>query len=413
MSPRKRRRLKRLRPRRRKRSWVCILRTLTAPRFGLGWARTVVTEDAMIATTKRVYDAFGRGWPQPSGHSLSGYAAERFDDALAGYLLGDRPYFPALRRFGGPDPTSPFGAGGCNRYAYCAGDPVNRVDPTGRAWVGWLKHVFTSAAAAWGARIVEHVVFPAAAAVMTTGAAVIDGLKGAATTFSGRFASPGAFDDAMLSGRRSAPPPRVRLMEDSVSLSRGLKRVTYGAADLWSVNVLYGAGLRDLPDLVGRILPDGKDFRVSPATVRWQNAKGGSVVGFDTTVNWKEITNTVDRLADAEPDRAINVFVGTHGSSSGNNWAKANGKQGRWMESDFASGESHALVNGRYRASERITVLDARTYSALQFKKTIRNDPDVNLLGWCFSAADSAANEVRSALQPGGSIAYTMYARRA
>ncbi|MCY1433952.1 hypothetical protein D9M71_499940 [compost metagenome] len=39
-------------------------------------------------------------------------------------------------RFNSPDSWSPFGKGGVNAYAYCEGDPRNRVDPTG--------HVFES-----------------------------------------------------------------------------------------------------------------------------------------------------------------------------------------------------------------------------------------------------------------------------
>ncbi|WP_081263215.1 RHS repeat-associated core domain-containing protein [Pseudomonas putida] len=50
------------------------------------------------------------------------------------YLPGNgyRPYNPALLRFHSPDRWSPFERGGLNPYAYCSGDPVNAVDPTGR-----------------------------------------------------------------------------------------------------------------------------------------------------------------------------------------------------------------------------------------------------------------------------------------
>lgn len=52
------------------------------------------------------------------------------------YVLGSyRAYSPALRRFCQPDHLSPFRAGGVNAYAYCLGDPVNRVDRDGHASV--------------------------------------------------------------------------------------------------------------------------------------------------------------------------------------------------------------------------------------------------------------------------------------
>jgi len=39
-----------------------------------------------------------------------------------------------LMRFNSPDSLSPFGKGGVNAYAYCAGDPVNRADANGHSW---------------------------------------------------------------------------------------------------------------------------------------------------------------------------------------------------------------------------------------------------------------------------------------
>jgi hypothetical protein len=41
-------------------------------------------------------------------------------------------------RFLSPDQLSPFGWGGLNAYAYCAGDPVNHSDPSGKAVLDWL-----------------------------------------------------------------------------------------------------------------------------------------------------------------------------------------------------------------------------------------------------------------------------------
>ncbi|WP_088776179.1 RHS repeat-associated core domain-containing protein [Pseudomonas massiliensis] len=52
------------------------------------------------------------------------------------YLLGHgyRAYSPTLYRFLSSDALSPFGKGGVNSYAYCAGDPVNKHDNSGAFW---------------------------------------------------------------------------------------------------------------------------------------------------------------------------------------------------------------------------------------------------------------------------------------
>lgn len=72
---------------------------------------------------------------------LPGFNGERQDPVSGAYHLGNgyRAYNPVLMRFNCPDSLSPFGAGGVNPYAYCAGDPINRTDPSGHvSWQGWL-----------------------------------------------------------------------------------------------------------------------------------------------------------------------------------------------------------------------------------------------------------------------------------
>ncbi|EJL88509.1 RHS repeat-associated core domain protein containing protein [Herbaspirillum sp. CF444] len=73
--------------------------------------------------------------------SILGYNGQRQDPVSGTYHLGNgyRAYNPVLMRFNSPDAWSPFGAGGINAYAYCAGDPVNYADPSGHlSWQAWL-----------------------------------------------------------------------------------------------------------------------------------------------------------------------------------------------------------------------------------------------------------------------------------
>lgn len=84
------------------------------------------------------YSAYGAS--TTAAHmARSRYTGERIEASLGGYILGERLYSPILRRFYKPDVTSPFNRGGVNRYAYCGGDPINRIDPSGNAWWNWLR----------------------------------------------------------------------------------------------------------------------------------------------------------------------------------------------------------------------------------------------------------------------------------
>ncbi|HDS1696978.1 RHS repeat-associated core domain-containing protein [Pseudomonas hunanensis] len=81
------------------------------------------------------------GYRTHRGACVLAFNGERRDPFTGCYHLGNgyRAYNPALMRFQAQDSFSPFGAGGLNGYAYCAGDPVNRVDPSGHSFdVGGL-----------------------------------------------------------------------------------------------------------------------------------------------------------------------------------------------------------------------------------------------------------------------------------
>lgn len=67
---------------------------------------------------------------------LLGFNGERPDPVTGHYGLGQgyRVFNPVLMRFNSPDSWSPFGSGGLNAYAYCAGNPVLRTDENGHTW---------------------------------------------------------------------------------------------------------------------------------------------------------------------------------------------------------------------------------------------------------------------------------------
>ncbi|MGF6328323.1 RHS repeat-associated protein [Pseudomonas sp. BS3782 TE3695] len=95
--------------------------------------RSVLNVLAAVQRNPLAYTPYGHRPPESGLLSLLGFNGERPDPVTGCYLLGNgyRAFNPVLMRFNSPDSWSPFGKGGLNAYAYCAGDPVNQVDPTG------------------------------------------------------------------------------------------------------------------------------------------------------------------------------------------------------------------------------------------------------------------------------------------
>lgn len=85
----------------------------------------------------RTYTAYGHHEPIHDESNL-GYTGQRQEPGTGHYMLGTgrRAFNPVLMRFNSPDALSPFSAGGLNAYAYCGGDPVNFIDPSGQFAVG-------------------------------------------------------------------------------------------------------------------------------------------------------------------------------------------------------------------------------------------------------------------------------------
>jgi RHS repeat-associated protein len=89
------------------------------------------------------YTAYGHNHDTPDSGE-AGYNGELSEPDTGWQLLGNgnRAYNPLLMRFHSPDNLSPIEEGGLNAYAYCEGDPVNQMDPSGHTPWGAVIRIF-------------------------------------------------------------------------------------------------------------------------------------------------------------------------------------------------------------------------------------------------------------------------------
>ncbi|WP_082422010.1 RHS repeat-associated core domain-containing protein [Pseudomonas sp. NBRC 111134] len=89
------------------------------------------------------YTPYGYAINAPEEQRLLAFNGQLRDALTSFYTLGNghRIYNPVLQRFHSADGLSPFDAGGINAYAYCSGDPVNRLDPSGQSWLSPFKGI--------------------------------------------------------------------------------------------------------------------------------------------------------------------------------------------------------------------------------------------------------------------------------
>ena len=103
-------------------------------------ANSVLKVENSSNSEQHTYSIYGFSASQPSHLTSLGFSGYYMDQAAKIFLLGlgYRGYRPSIFRFLSPDSMSPFGIGGLNTYSYCAGDPINRSDPTGHSWFSRL-----------------------------------------------------------------------------------------------------------------------------------------------------------------------------------------------------------------------------------------------------------------------------------
>ena len=102
---------------------------------GFGTVRQL-TNSAGTVTDTYEYDAYGNFFTK-TGTTPNNYLyrGEQFDTDLGLYYLRARYYNPATGRFMSRDPKAGnrFDPASLHRYLYASGDPINKIDPRGRA----------------------------------------------------------------------------------------------------------------------------------------------------------------------------------------------------------------------------------------------------------------------------------------
>lgn len=349
-----------------------------------------------------VWSPYGSG--VSSNKCLPGFNGERLDPVSGTYHLGNgyRAYNPVLMRFNCPDSLSPFGAGGINPYAYCAGDPINHTDPSGHlSWQAITGIVLGVAGLAFA-------VFTAGASIAAAGG-VMAALSSASTA-SLIIGGLGVASDvtAIVSGAMEDYSPEASNILGWVSLATGLAGLTMAGggfaakkfagryrpntADIFNVGSAPTRPLRDAPknqSMWHAVSPEGKTNKI---------------FGADRVITGTHIEEPL-RILEGIPDhRDVYILTGTHGQRYGHNW--------RLVENPPHFSESHSVARaeglpdveffvedvGSYLRRNRdiarnlnvhiVDMVNGLTFD--QFEASIKaGDIDV-ILGYCFGRNDDA-----------------------
>lgn len=322
-----------------------------------------VVMEAGDDTRLRTYGAYGdRDASMDRAHS--GFGGESREGGSGCYLLGSRLYSPALRRFLSADTASPFDEGGLNRYAYCGGDPMNRIDPSGESWWSWLGVAIgvalgVAATVATGGALAGAVAAAAAgsitAGVSTPGMVIMVTSTVLEVTATAVDLASNIADEAGDSGTASilgqvamglgaAAAAPAALYSVGRASSRFLGRMrgmnakrspsvigqkTYpqaaapaSAKEKWmhpggQVVKLYRAHAvsRKIPH---RVLANGA---VVPHWIDKNNAAGGRLYAFDSTIDSWDVSDLLKKIHKKYPDnKPIVILSGAHGDAVGANY---------------------------------------------------------------------------------------------
>lgn len=346
-----------------------------------------------------VYAAYGSR--VPGGHAKSAYTSERLEAAVDWYLLGDRPYHPLLRRFLGPDTASPFDGGGLNRYAYCGGDPVNRIDPSGRSWSSWLRRALGLRPKGRGAPGTTQLLSDdklgdassmytpamrdtAVTPIVDTVVSVDIGRSSQAdttpgSTLLGHLATSNVSSDVALPAK-----PRALESGEFIGWQPWVGVKPKGSAV--GPATVYGIG-EDNPNFaLGRLKQDKYNRRVmKKGWVKLPHIRNASstLVAADTKVTAHNFPKVMKHLQKSGV-KHIYVYGGAHGSDTGSNWSE----QGNRLFSDpswFKYGADIKMSGQKHQMD--VDIVDLTSLGEIEFGERLALD-GVHVIGCCYGAAD-------------------------
>src|ERR1700754_24453 len=354
----------------------------------------------MMDLQPRTYSAYG-AHEATTGAARTAFAGERCETGIGWYLLGERPYSPMLRRFLAPDRLSPFASGGINRYAYCSGDPINRIDPSGNTPLPWmgifsrLKHdarlkdaggsaatasgsidaaTTTPGTLASGVASVTNTVSVTSAIVptsMTTGPAKALGLHGRAGSTS-------------ASGGAGLPPPRRRkstqdtVIEIENSVPYRPNVIAHNGIDVHINSSVPYSRIGARQDGSPYVLPRWSEH-IHPTN------PNSMILASDAITYALEYDALFSRLRELGV-RSFTHYTGSHGNEYGLNWYT---QSLRNLAPDRAMFQRDAIYmqQAAVRFGMAIGVVDIGGWTSEQFRVAISRD-GVHALNNCFGIAD-------------------------
>lgn len=354
------------------------------------------------------YSAYGAGTDasDPSGPSRVAYAGEIREADTGWSFLGERPYSSTLRRFIAPDPVSPFDGGGVNRYAYCSGDPVNRIDPSGHTWLAWIGASQGLAGNTGATRSVSpvarsaHEVAATPTSVASTAVAVLDAVSvtssidSVARMTSGRQKADGLFGwigmGAATSSESGLPAPRngapiERFLGADRAISRSGSYVTKSRRKITFVTDA------DIPAERLGINRFGKQ-EVPPQWMYGEHDQNpySMIWAPDTVIRGPDFTK-VFALLSGRGATHVNVYTGAHGEPFGRNWHLRTGQRLDAEPKFFLEDLVHSKAAAK-SVGATITPMNMALMTKQEMQHLLQRD-GFHLIGSCFGIADEVVME--------------------